>query len=88
MRRILICTGVLGGGTALVFALAALTATLFPHGTVVQGQWGPWGGRVGPLGGIVPAGGGVRVSVDDMTVGPAPLEVPMPVESGVTVEVP
>jgi hypothetical protein len=46
MRRILICSGVLGGGTALVFALAALTATLFPHGTLVQNQWGGWGGPV------------------------------------------
>jgi hypothetical protein len=46
MRRILICTGVLGGGTALVFALAALTATLFPQGTLVQAQWGGWGGGV------------------------------------------
>ena len=43
MRRVLICSGVLGGGTALVFALAALTATLFPHGTVVASQFG-WGG--------------------------------------------
>lgn len=45
MRRILVCTGVLGGGTALVFALAALTATLFPHGTIVNNPWaGTWGG--------------------------------------------
>jgi hypothetical protein len=36
MRRILVCTGVLGGGTALVFALAAATAMLFPQGTVVS----------------------------------------------------
>ena len=44
MRRILICTGVLGGGTALVFALAALTATLFPQGTLVGGN--TWRGGV------------------------------------------
>jgi len=81
MRRILICTGVLGGGTALVFALAALTATLFPHGTVVQGQWGPWGGGVVPLGGVM------RVGVDDMTIGPGTV-APVQVERGVTVEVP
>ena len=43
MRRVVICSGVLGGGTALVFALAALTASLFPHGTVVPNQFG-WGG--------------------------------------------
>jgi len=39
MRRILICTGVLGGGTALVFAAAAVTAILIPPGRIVpQGQ--------------------------------------------------
>ena len=36
MRAGVIVTGVLGAGTALVFALAALTATLFPSGTVVN----------------------------------------------------
>ena len=36
MRRILVCTGVLGGGTAIVFALAAATAMLFPQGTLVR----------------------------------------------------
>ncbi len=35
MRRTLICTGVLGGGTALTFAAAALAATLLPGGTVI-----------------------------------------------------
>ena len=30
MRRILICSGVLGGGTALVFGAAALTAVVIP----------------------------------------------------------
>jgi len=39
MRRILVCTGVLGGGTALVFALAAATAMLFPQGALVSGGW-------------------------------------------------
>jgi hypothetical protein len=43
----LVCTGVLGGGTALVFALAALTAIAFPQGTRVATGWngangGPW----------------------------------------------
>jgi hypothetical protein len=46
MRRVVICSGVLGGGTALVFALAAVTASLFPHGTVVPtsqfGRGGVW----------------------------------------------
>ncbi len=36
MRRILICTGILGGGTALTFAVAALAAAILPGGTVVQ----------------------------------------------------
>lgn len=35
MRAGIIVTGVLGLGTALVFAIAALTSTLFPNGTVV-----------------------------------------------------
>jgi hypothetical protein len=38
MRRILICTGVLGGGTALTFAVAALAATILPGGRVVAGN--------------------------------------------------
>jgi hypothetical protein len=37
MRAGLVVTGVLGLGTAVVFAIAALTATLFPNGTVVGG---------------------------------------------------
>ncbi len=39
MQRILICTSVLGGGTVLVFLLAAMTAALFPHGGVVAASW-------------------------------------------------
>lgn len=38
MRRILICTGILGGGTALTFAVAALAATILPGGRVVPGN--------------------------------------------------
>ena len=41
MRAGLVVTGVLGLGTAVVFAFAALTATLFPNGTVVATN--PWG---------------------------------------------
>ncbi len=37
MRAGVIVTGVMGLGTALVFAVAALTSTLFPNGTVVGG---------------------------------------------------
>jgi hypothetical protein len=64
MRRVVICGGVLGGGTALVFALAAVTATLFPSGTVVNASWnggmvrGGWvedAVRIGPPGDMGPA---------------------------------
>jgi hypothetical protein len=37
MRAGLVVTGVLGLGTAVVFAFAALTAALFPSGTLVGG---------------------------------------------------
>jgi hypothetical protein len=63
MRRVLIVSGVLGIGTALVFAAAALTATLFPNGTVVGGGWNG--------GGMVNKGGwGVAAPV------PAPVVMP------------
>ncbi len=39
MRRILIVTGVLGGGTALTFAAAILAANIFPNGTTVAAGW-------------------------------------------------
>jgi hypothetical protein len=62
MRRILVCTGVLGGGTALVFALAALTAVAFPQGTLVSTGWNGggwerqgWGGGVVPMPAPMPA---------------------------------
>lgn len=74
MRRILVCTGVLGGGTAIVFALAALTATLFPTGTSVSSTWNGFARQmdwvtpeVRPAavfgGPILPASGGVTISV-------------------------
>jgi uncharacterized SAM-binding protein YcdF (DUF218 family) len=61
MRRILICTGILGGGAALTFAAAALAATLLPGGQVVPVS--PWGG------GLLERGGGVRG-------GPMPVPAP------------
>lgn len=36
MRSAFVVTGVLGLGTAVVFAVAALTATMFPNGTVLN----------------------------------------------------
>jgi hypothetical protein len=70
MRRIVICSGVLGGGTALVFALAALTATLFPHGTIVPTNQFGWGG--GPM-----VMNGVRIGPAIEDVAPA-IAVPAP----------
>jgi hypothetical protein len=51
MRRILICTGILGGGTALTFGAAVLAAALLPGGTVVPASsmfqgGGGWVGHV------------------------------------------
>jgi hypothetical protein len=51
MRQVVIVSGVLGGGSALVFALAAVFAAAFPTGTLVATSWnGGWqgGGRVLP----------------------------------------
>jgi hypothetical protein len=48
MRNGLIVTGVLGVGTAAVFALAALASAAFPQGGTVAGMWnGGWGGGIG-----------------------------------------
>ena len=78
MRRVLICSGVLGGGTALVFALAALTATLFPHGTHrPDASGGGWRRRRMPMDGTT------RCPMPD---GGAGVFGPMalPVDAGVT----
>ena len=44
MRAGFIVTGVLGIGTALVFAAAALVSLAFPNGSTVAAGWngGPW----------------------------------------------
>ena len=92
MKRILICTSVLGGGTALVFAAAALAATLAPAGQLVpsnwqQGQVFPMGGMVrgvgfGPLlvgnGGVINVAGTTTVNIasDLPAVAPAPVADP------------
>jgi hypothetical protein len=48
MTRALICTGILGGGTAIVFALALAVSLLFPQGSLVPAGWsGAWGGKGG-----------------------------------------
>lgn len=76
MRRILICTGILGGGTALTFGAAALAATLLPGGTVVPSSnmfqgGGMWGG---------PAKFGTGIAM------PAPM--PAPVNPGDVITIP
>jgi hypothetical protein len=71
MKRILICTGVLGSGTALTFAAAMLAATLMPGGTVIPATNPNVGFR---MGGGAQFGGGVPVAVpwpaNGVTVGP------------------
>lgn len=43
MTRALICTGVLSGGTAIVFALALAVSLAFPQGSLVPVGWnGGW----------------------------------------------
>jgi poly(3-hydroxybutyrate) depolymerase len=74
MKRILVCTGVLGGGTALVFALAAATAMLFPQGTLVASGWNNGMVFAKPMPMPVLERGGVFV--DDVLEMPA-VEVPM-----------
>ena len=71
MRAAVVVTGVLGMGTALVFAAAGIVSAAFPSGTLVNSQWnggcfdcGGWG-----------KGGGIAV--------PMPMPVPMPGFEGV-----
>jgi hypothetical protein len=39
MRAVVVVSGVLGVGCVLVFALAALAATMFPNGTLINNSW-------------------------------------------------
>ena len=72
MQRILVCTGVLGGGTALVFSLAALMAIAFPQGTLVAAGWN--GANGGPL--VKDAwGGGVAVPARAPAIEVAPFVI-------------
>jgi hypothetical protein len=63
MRAGAIVTGVLGVGTVLVFAAAALVSTLFPNGTTVAAGWN---------GGMDWGKGGMAVPIPM----PAPVVVP------------
>ena len=77
MRRILICTGVLGGGTALVFAAAAVTSVLIPPGRIVPQGQNIMFDRVMPasIGGPVPVFVAGQVVGDGGEVAPFTLEV-------------
>ena len=68
MRNVVVVSGVLGIGTALVFALAALAATMFPNGTLVNNNG--WNGGCFDCGGWGKPGIGV------------PMPMPMPVDGG------
>jgi hypothetical protein len=90
MRQIVIVSGVLGGGSALVFALAGLVATLFPNGSLVASSWNGgfsdrgWGkgGVVAPMPMPIPAPGqganfnGTTITIDGAVE--APEQKPLP----------
>jgi hypothetical protein len=76
MRRILICGGVLGGGTALVFGAAALTAVLIPPGRIVPQNQQMILQQVGGFGGPVPIRGPLIVTTDLDVAVPAPEPAP------------
>ena len=79
MRPILIVSGVLGGGSALVFAVAALVSTLFPNGTLVATN--PWNSDVRFLGGpakVMPAIGQPLIIDDTGSGGSGDFAVPPP----------
>lgn len=56
MHRVLIASGVLGLGTAVVFGAAAVTATLFPNGPMVAAGMDVMWER----GGVMMGGGGMK----------------------------
>jgi hypothetical protein len=91
MRRVLICTGVLGGGTALVFAAAVGASALFPNGGTIAATnqiMMMKGGMAVPLGGGVNFGGGfttggttttiVNADGSTTTISGGPVAVPVP----------
>jgi hypothetical protein len=83
MTRALICTGVLGGGTAIVFALALAVSLVFPQGSIVRVGWN--GGWAQPMmaNDLMVKGGDLMVP----QVAPAPvIEVPAAIESPAPVE--
>ena len=81
MRQLLIVSGVLGGGTALVFVAAALVATMFPTGALVPTS--PWQGdmRIAPA---MPAVRGPLI-IDDNSGGGV-LDRPIPIGGGAEID--
>jgi hypothetical protein len=85
MTRALACTGVLGGGTAIVFALAFLASMLFPQGSIVAASWNGGGMRAmpdvfrsGPVGGGWTTDVQVAPLLDDTAPVPIAPAVPVP----------
>lgn len=71
MRSVVVVSGVLGVGTAVVFALAAMAASMFPDGgTVMSG----WNGSIRNFGGGVVVDGPVPapVIVNDQVIDAGP----------------
>jgi hypothetical protein len=74
MRSVVIVSGVLGVGTAVVFALAAVAASMFPDGGSVMSGWNgggrDFGMRAGPIAVPQPivvgqGSGGMEITVPD-----------------------
>lgn len=81
MRRVLICTGVLGGGTALTFAAAALAATMLPGGTIIPSS--------GFMDSVVVKGGPALIQpvpVAPIVVDDGPTVAPGGIDGGLTPE--
>lgn len=85
MKRSLYCTGILGGGTALVFALAFAVAAIFPQGSLIQASWNSGFVRGGPMPMPMVGGFGTGVLMDDtmtkdvFVTAPAAIPAPAPV---------
>lgn len=85
MSRALICTGVLGGGTAVVFALALAVAVLFPQGSMVPAGWSGGWAKPMPMPGMQGGGWiGDDIRVEEVAPAPVPADpvvvLPEPVE--------
>lgn len=85
MRRILVCGGVLGGGSALVLAAAVAVTLLSPPGPLVPGGWSMMGPRWGMERGFAMPAPAPAISVpagpiDDLEGRTRPMEPAVEVE--------